>query len=90
LAYIIDNEQCIDCRLCIPECPDGGISVVFGADGEYSNSGIYTIDSNKCSECIEFNKKSKCAAMCPVDCIELKNPEIDSVLWQKFNNNKSN
>lgn len=89
MSFVIDNQQCIDCRLCIPECPDGGISVEFGDDGEYGNSGKYTIDHSKCTECIEFNRESKCAYVCPVDAIELKNPESDSILWEKWNNNKN-
>ena len=40
--FTINNEECIDCRLCISECPDSGISVKFGPEGEYSNSGKYT------------------------------------------------
>ena len=47
MSFVIDNEQCIDCRLCIPECLDGGISVDFGSAGEFGNTGTYVIDSNK-------------------------------------------
>lgn len=89
MSFLVDNEQCIDCRLCIPECPDGGISVDFGEHGPYTNLGKYTIDENKCTECIEYNRESKCAAICPVDAIELKKPEADEVLWKKWNQNKS-
>jgi NAD-dependent dihydropyrimidine dehydrogenase PreA subunit len=32
MSFIIDNEQCIDCRLCIAECPDGGISISFNEE----------------------------------------------------------
>ncbi len=89
MSFSIDNEQCIDCRLCINECPDGGVSVKFGEEGECGNSGVYTIDKNKCTECIEFNKVSKCADICPVDCIILTNPEEDNILWEKHSKNKS-
>ena len=66
MSYIVNNEECIDCRLCIPECPDEGISVDFGNRGSNNNLGIYKIDPLKCTECIEFNRKSKCAYVCPV------------------------
>ncbi len=88
MSFQIDNEQCIDCRLCIPECPDGGISVDFGSAGEFGNTGTYVIDSNKCTECIEFNRESKCAYICPVDAIEVKIPESDKDLWEKWENNQ--
>lgn len=86
MSFVIDNEQCIDCRLCIAECPDGGIGISFNKD----ERGSYKIDESKCTECIEFNRKSKCAYVCPVDCIELKKPEADSALWDKWKNNKNN
>ena len=47
-----------------------------------------TIDSEKCTECIEFNRESKCAYICPVDCITLTNPEPESILWEKYKKNK--
>lgn len=86
--FTINNEECIDCRLCINECPDGGISIEYGPKGEFGNDATYKIDSNKCTECIEFNKQSKCAYICPVDCIILTNPESDSILWEKYKKNK--
>lgn len=87
MTYKIDNHQCIDCRLCVPECPDGGISVKFDENGE---NGFYTIDSTKCTECIEFDKNSKCAYICPVDCIDnTEDKEPDELLWEKWKNNKN-
>lgn len=84
MSFVIDQEQCIDCRLCVAECPDGGISIVFNED----DIGSYTIDEQKCTECIEFNRQSKCAYVCPVDCIELKKPEEEGILWAKWKRNK--
>lgn len=88
--FTINNEKCIDCRLCITECPDRGISIEYGPKGEFGNDSTYNIDANKCTECIEFNRESKCAYICPVDCILLTNPEADDVLWAKHKKNKQN
>lgn len=44
-------EECIECGVCIPECPEGCI-----AEGT-----PYTIDPKLCTEC------SACAEVCPVD-----------------------
>ena len=54
MTFIIDNELCIDCRLCINECPDKGISYQ-----QTEETVIYGIEQNKCTECIEYNKISK-------------------------------
>ncbi|HSV74811.1 MAG TPA: 4Fe-4S binding protein [Chthonomonadales bacterium] len=57
----IDEELCIQCGRCLPECPNGGIS---GAGGEY------VIDSGLCTECFGFHETSRCAEACPVDAIK--------------------
>jgi ferredoxin len=57
MAYKITDE-CISCGACEPECPNQAI-----AEGET----IYTIDSNKCTECVGAHESSKCAEVCPVE-----------------------
>lgn len=84
MSYIIDKEMCIDCRLCVPECPDGGISITEFLDKPYE----YEIDGDKCTECIEHNKKSKCLDVCPVDCIVIGKVETDEVLWKRVEQNR--
>lgn len=82
MTYMIVIKECIDCHLCIPECPDGGIS-------RDEKTKEYTIDKNSCTECIEIGY-SQCANICPVDCIMIdKNyPETKESLLIKVNNNK--
>ncbi len=53
------TEECISCGACEPECPNEAIS-----EGEE----IYTIDPNKCTECVGSHESSRCVEVCPVDC----------------------
>ncbi|MBX3630184.1 MAG: YfhL family 4Fe-4S dicluster ferredoxin [Nitrosomonas sp.] len=64
MALIITDE-CINCDVCEPECPNGAIS-----QGEE----IYVIDSGKCTECVGHYDVPQCVEVCPVDCIIL-NPD---------------
>lgn len=50
MAYVIDQDKCIQCGVCEAECPEGAVTEV---------DGFYTIDENKCSEC------GSCADVCP-------------------------
>lgn len=84
MSYEIDLDNCIDCRLCVPECPDGGIKTYEVEEFKFT----YEILKDKCTECIEHNRESKCLAVCPVDCIILNKPEQDEVLWRKVEKNK--
>ena len=63
MALIITDE-CINCDVCEPECPNGAIS-----QGEE----IYKIDSNLCTECVGHYNEPQCVEVCPVDCI-ITNP----------------
>ena len=57
MAYTI-TDACTNCSACEAECPNTAISQ--GPD-------IFMIDPNKCTECVTFNEKPACAAVCPVD-----------------------
>ncbi len=59
MALIITDE-CINCDVCEPECPNQAISQ--GAE-------IYEIDPSKCTECVGHFDKPQCREVCPVDCI---------------------
>lgn len=76
MALMITDE-CINCDVCEPECPNGAIS-----QGEE----IYQIDPNRCTECVGHYDTPQCVEVCPVDCI-LPNPscaEDKDQLQQKF------
>jgi ferredoxin len=54
------TQDCINCDVCEPECPNGAIS-----QGE----DTYVIDPNLCTECVGHFETSQCVEVCPVDCI---------------------
>ena len=56
--YITDD--CINCDVCEPECPNNAIS-----PGEE----IFIIDPNLCTECVGHFYEPQCQQVCPVDCI---------------------
>ena len=76
MALIIYDE-CINCDVCEPECPNGAIS-----QGEE----IYIIDPDLCTECIGHHDLPQCIEGCPVDCIEKdpSNEESHATLYQKY------
>ena len=56
------TDQCINCDVCEPECPNGAI--FMGAE-------IYVIEPAKCTECAGHFDQPQCREVCPVDCIPL-------------------
>jgi len=63
------TDQCINCDVCEPECPNGAISM-----GEE----IYVIDPGKCTECVGHFDRPQCQEVCPVDCIPLDPQHVES------------
>ncbi len=59
MALII-TEQCINCDVCEPECPNQAI---------YDGAMHYEIDPDRCTECVGHFDTPQCVAVCPVDCI---------------------
>lgn len=76
MALLITDE-CINCDVCEPECPNGAIS--RGAE-------IYQIDPDLCTECVGHHDKPQCVEVCPVDCIILDpgHKESQNDLLAKF------
>ena len=64
MALIITDE-CINCDVCEPECPNEAIS---------AGEEIYVIDPAKCTECVGHYDEPQCQLVCPVDCI-LQDPD---------------
>ncbi len=65
MALMITDE-CINCDVCEPECPNGAIS---------QGPEIYVIDPKQCTECVGHFDKPQCVEVCPVDCIPV-NPDV--------------
>ncbi|MEX0958057.1 MAG: YfhL family 4Fe-4S dicluster ferredoxin [Burkholderiales bacterium] len=76
MALIITDE-CINCDVCEPECPNGAIS-----QGEE----IYRIDPAKCTECVGHYDRPQCQEVCPVDCIPFDPQYVESKeqLYEKY------
>lgn len=54
------SDECINCDVCEPECPNGAIS---------QGDETYVIDPEKCTECVGHYDEPQCQQVCPVDCI---------------------
>ncbi len=71
------TEECINCDVCEPECPNKAI---------YQGVDIYEIDPNLCTECIGHYDEPQCQIVCPVACIDIDktNPESREILLTKY------
>jgi ferredoxin len=68
MALIITDE-CINCDVCEPECPNGAIAM-----GEEH----YVIDPGKCTECVGHFDTPQCVQVCPVDCIPVDPDRVET------------
>jgi ferredoxin len=59
MALVITDE-CINCDVCEPECPNSAIS---------QGDQVYVIDPDLCTECVGHFDTPQCVAVCPVECI---------------------
>ena len=76
MALLITDE-CINCDVCEPECPNDAISM-----GEE----FYVIDPGRCTECVGHFDAPQCVQVCPVACIPLDpaHSESNDSLWAKY------
>ncbi len=70
------TEECINCGVCEPECPNEAI-----IEGEET----FEIDPALCTECVAFHDTEQCAAVCPVDCCvpDSNNVEPEQALFER-------
>ncbi|CAG8998085.1 MAG: putative ferredoxin-like protein [Candidatus Celerinatantimonas neptuna] len=76
MALLI-KDNCINCDMCEPECPNQAISF----DGELTK-----IDPNRCTECQGHYPEPTCMKVCPIDCIivDPDHQETEEQLLEKF------
>ncbi len=74
---LLINDECINCDVCEPECPNGAIS---------QGDEIYEIDPDLCTECVGHFDEPTCIEVCPVDCIlvDPDNTESKEALQLKY------
>ena len=63
------TDECINCDVCEPECPDEAISM--GAE-------IYQIDPHRCTECVGHFDEPQCVQLCPVACIPVNPHHVET------------
>ena len=63
------TDQCINCDVCEPECPNEAISM--GAE-------FYVIDPKRCTECVGHFDAPQCVQVCPVECIPVDPGHVES------------
>ena len=78
MALII-TDDCINCAVCEPECPNLAI---------YEGEEIFEIDSDRCTECVGHFNEPQCQLVCPVDCIPQDPDRVETaeVLQAKYEN----
>ena len=71
------TDECINCDVCEPECPNDAI---------HEGEEIYTIDFQRCTECVGHFEQPQCVEVCPVACIlpDPKHVESEQQLQQKY------
>ena len=76
MALVITDE-CINCDVCEPECPNDAIS---------AGEEIYVIDPHKCTECVGHFDEPQCRKVWPVDCIpnDPRHVETPAQLHEKY------
>ena len=72
---LLITDECINCDVCEPECPNEAI---------YQGDSIYEIDPNKCTECVGHYDAPQCVEVCPVDCIPLGIEETQGQLMDRY------
>jgi ferredoxin len=71
------TEECINCDVCEPECPNQAI---------FMGQSIYEINPALCTECVGHFDEPQCVQVCPVSCIPQNPdyPESRDMLQKKY------
>jgi ferredoxin len=69
------TDECINCDVCEPECPNNAIS---------QGPEIYVIDPDKCTECVGHYDEPQCVQVCPVECIPIGVKESRELLAARY------
>ena len=74
---LLITDECINCDVCEPECPNDAIS---------QGDEIYEIAPEKCTQCVGHYDEPQCQQVCPVDCILIdeEHPESMEELQAKY------
>ncbi len=74
---LLVSQECIACDACREECPTEAID---------ENDPIYSIDPDRCTECVGYSDEPGCVSVCPVDAIvpDPHNTESPEELQQKY------
>ena len=63
------TDDCINCDVCEPECPNEAI---------FMGPLIYQINPDKCTECVGHFNEPQCQQVCPVACIPIDPAHTES------------
>ncbi len=71
------TDECINCDVCEPECPNQAISM---------GPQVYRIDPDRCTECVGHFEQPQCVQLCPVDCIPVHPEHVEGreQLWERY------
>lgn len=58
--YLWINDECINCDMCVPQCPSESIAF----EGKH-----YQINPATCIGCEDYYHTPTCIDVCPIDCI---------------------
>ena len=63
------TDECINCDVCEPECPNQAI---------YMGAEIDEIDAKRCTECVGHFDEPQCVQVCPVECIPVNPAHVET------------
>ena len=66
---LIITDECINCDVCEPECPNDAI---------FMGEEIYEIHTHLCTECVGHYDTPQCVEVCPVECIPKDPDNVES------------